>query len=86
MSPQQVAESTKFDLCNAYKAARGPLTVSIDGQEDDFIVMRASDLEGEFPLTDAEKSNLLAGYDDVVSGHVVDARDMIARMRCTFGL
>ncbi|MDN0054987.1 hypothetical protein [Collinsella ihumii] len=54
MSPQQVAGSTKFDLCNAYKAARGPFAVGIDGQEDDFIVMRASDLEGEFPLTDAE--------------------------------
>lgn len=85
MSPQTVSESTKSDLCNAYHAAHGPFTVSVEGQEG-FIIMRPSDLDGEPPLSAAEKASLLAGYDDYLKGRVVDAREMIAAMRGTHGL
>lgn len=84
MSPQAVAESTKVDLLNAYEVAQGPFTVS--DEQGDFIVMRTSDLDGEPPLSDAEKANLLAGYDDYLNGRVVDARELIASMRSKHGL
>lgn len=58
MSPQAVAESTRADLRNAYAKAQGPFTVS--DEQGDFIVMRASDYDGEPPLTEGGVSMVLS--------------------------
>ena len=85
MSPQPVADSTKDDLRNAYAAANGPFSVSVDGI-DDFVVMRVFDLEGESGLTEQERMSLLAGYRDYLDGNVIDAREMVSELREKYGL
>lgn len=86
MSPQAVSESTKFDLCDAYEAARGPFTVSVEGQEG-FIVMRPSDFDGFEPdLTEDELCVLERGYAEALRGEARDAFESLAEIRAKYGL
>ena len=84
MSPQAVAESTRADLRNAYAEAQGPFTVS--DEQGDFIVMRASDYDGEPPLTEGEIRVLEKGYAQALRGETRDAFESLAEIRAIYGL
>lgn len=85
MISQTLKASTIDDITEAYERAHGPFEVCVDGQAN-FVIMRASDLEGEAPLDEAEGESLLAGYQDYLDGNVVGAREMLAQIRTEYGL
>ena len=85
MSPQPVKASTYDDIARAYENANGPFEMSIDGKPS-FIVMRASDLEEEAPLSDAEIQILKRGYEEAVRGETRDAFESLAEIRAAYGL
>ncbi|WP_273384071.1 hypothetical protein [Enorma phocaeensis] len=85
MTPQAADALMYEGIAEAYESANGPFEVACDGKPG-FIVMRTSDLEEEEPLSDAEKTSLLAGYKDYLDGNVVDAHELISEIRGKYGL
>lgn len=87
MAPLVLERSAREQLADAYAQAKGPFSVSIDGQQD-FVVMSTSDFEGycEPPLSDAEIRSLKQGYDEAMRGELYDAQEMLAEIRAEYGI
>lgn len=73
------------ETAGAYDRANNPFWVCND-QQRSLVIMRTSNPNYKPRMSDAEKGSQLAGYQVVLDSDVVEAHEMIARIRSKYGL